>query len=383
MHRRRPCALAGCAAVLIAGCSAGGHGHSTAAAATHAKSASPTASATAGASPAGLAVPTPAAPSATGQLHVLLHEPFPVSSSDFLGAVATEAPDGSVFAAFGPQQAGAPAIPAGTAVYVVDGDQAPQVAEHPTVPIAALAADDTYLYVGGGSQIIEYARSTGAIARTWTVPLPVRLMTAGAGKLWGILGNVSGPGQVVEIDPQSDTVTTVGTDAAYVTSIAAGPLGLYYVEAGGATIVRVSPDGTRRQAPTHQAVNVQLSGPGAVQAVSVIGSLLLLIHDAGQGLDSSSQTYDASTLAGPLTNAQGTAGGNHAIGSLAGPVDLGIPDALTCAGTGCVGRYNLATGVITDAVSYPQSTRLGPLLGPYPALIVFPSHGHVYLDRIG
>lgn len=38
---------------------------------------------------------------------------------------------------------------------------------------------------------------------------------------------------------------------------------------------------------------------------------------------------------------------------------------------------------MTDAVTYPRSTELGPLLGPYPALFVFPSSGPVYLDRIG
>ena len=331
-----------------------------------------------------MSVPAPRAPSTSGQLRVRLRDAFPVQSSAFMAAIATEAPDGTVFAALSPQPNGAPVAPAGSAVYVVDGDGPVQVAEHPPVPVAALAADATYLYVGGGKQIIEYARATGSIARTVTLAQPVRLLAVAAGKLWAVLGSsVSGPGQVVEISPGSGSVTTVGTDGANVVDVAAGPLGLYYVESGGATIVRVNPNGTRLEAATNQTVNQQLSGPAAIQAISVIGSQLFVIHDAGQGLDSSSQTYDATTLAGPATNASGIAGSNHAVDTLAGPMDHSAPNGSGCSGKGCAGRYNVATGAITDAVTYPQSTRLGPLLGPYPAVIVFPTSGRVYLDRIG
>jgi hypothetical protein len=178
-------------------------------------------------------------------------------------------------------------------------------------------------------------------------------------------------------------VTIVGTDTANVADVAAGPLGLYYVESGGATIVRVNPNGTHLQAATNQTVNQQLSGPGAIQAISVLGDQLFVTHNAGQGDDSSSQTYNSTTLAGPLTNAPGTAESNQAIDTLAGPMDLSAPVASACSGQNCVGRYNVATGAVTDAVTYPQSTRLGPLLGPYPAVIVFPASGHVYLERIG
>ena len=138
-----------------------------------------------------------------------------------------------------------------------------------------------------------------------------------------------------------------------VESVATEPQGIYCVESGGATIVHISPDGTRQHAPTNQRVNLQLSGPAAIQAISVIGDHLLLVHDAGQGLDSSSQTYNASTLAGLLANAPGRADSNHAISSLAGPVDL------------------------------PDTKGIGPLLGPYPAVFVYPQSGPVYFDRIG
>ena len=386
MRRLGAGVLVGIISLLLASCSAASSGPGTVASpsgpASPAGSASPTATSSSAAQQ-GSAVPTPAAPSTSGQLHVLLHDDFPVASSVFLRAVGTEAPDGAVFAAFGAQQAGSP-VPAGTAIYVVDGDQPAQVAEHPAIPVAALAADDSNLYVGGGDQIVEYARATGTIARTWQVALPVRLMALGAGRLWAVVGSASGSGQVVEIDPDASTVTTVGTDAANVTSIAAGPLGLYYVEAGGATIVHINPDGARQEAPTHQVVNEQLSGPGAIQAISVIGGRLFLVHDAGQGLDSSSQTYGGSTLAGPLTNTPGSAGSNHAIDSLAGPVDMSQSRTPGCSSSAnCVGRYTIGSGAVTDAVTYPQSARLGPLLGPYPAVFVFPSSGEVYLDRLG
>jgi hypothetical protein len=333
----------------------------------------------------GLNVSPPPAPSATGPLQVVLQDAFPVTDSASQtppGVISTEAPDGSVFAIFGPTQAGDVVVPsAGSAVYVVDGDQSVQVAEHPAIPVAALAADDTYLYVGGGDQIVAYSRATGGIAQTWNVAQPVRLMAASAGRLWAVLGGLTG-GQVVEISPGSGGVTTVGTDTANVESVAAGPQGIYYVESGGGTIVHISPDGTRQVAPTNQAVNMELSGSAAIQAISVIGDQLLLIYDAGQGLDSSSLTYNASTLAGPLTNAPGRADSNHAISSLAGPVDLVIAE--NEADSSYVGRYNLSTGAVTDTVIYPPVTRgIGPLLGPYPAVFVFPPSGPVYLDRIG
>ncbi len=326
----------------------------------------------------------PPAPSATGPLHVVLQDALPVThiTHQVLGVISTEAPDGSVFAAFGLEQAGAVVTPPpGSAVYVVDGDQSAQVAEHPAIAVTALAADDSYLYVGGSSELVAYNRSTGALARTWSVAQPVRLMAASAGRLWAVLGAVTG-GQIVEINLGSGSVTTVGTDTANVGSMAAGPQGVYYVESGGATVVHIRPDGTRQQAPTNQTVDLQLSGPAAIQAISVIGDQLLLVHDAGQGLDSSSQTYNATTLAGPMTNAPGRANANHAISSLAGPVDL--VGGMSITDSTEVGRYNVSTGAVTDAVTYPPDTwEVGPLLGPYPAVFVFPQSGPVDLDRLG
>jgi hypothetical protein len=372
-------ALVGSAALLLAGCSTGGHGTGPTIRTTSQASVTPSASASASTGP--VTLPALPAPSTSGQLRVRLRDAYPVQSNAFLAVIAAEAPDGSVFTAFTGQQT--PVAPAGTTVYVVDDDNPVAVAEHPSIPVAALAADDTYLYVGGGNQIIEYARATGSIARTVTLAQPVRLMAVSAGKLWAVLGSVSGPGQVVEISPGSGAVTTVGTGTANVLDLAAGPLGLYYVESGGATIVRINPNGTRLQAPTNQTVNQELSGPAAIQAISVIGGQLFVTHNAGQGDDSSSQTYNATTLAGPQTNAPGTAGSNQAVGTLAGPLASSAPVAAACSGQNCVGRYNVATGAVTDAVTYPQSTHLSPLLGPYPAVVVFPASGHVYLERIG
>jgi hypothetical protein len=366
--------------VFVAGCG-GSHGPTAPPPSQSAPSATPAAAA----SQQGLAVSPPPAPSATGPLHVALHDAFPVTygaNQSPPGVISTEAPDGSVFAVFGAEQAGTALVaPSGSPVYVVDGDQPVQVAEHAESPVTALAADDTYLYIAGSnSQILEYNRATGVLAGTWNVAQPVRLMAASAGKVWAVLGGLTG-GQIVEIDPGSGRVTSVGTDTANVASMAAGPQGIYYVESGGATLVHISPDGTRQEAPTHQTVNQELSGPAAIQAISVIGDQVLLIHNAGQGLDSSSQTYDASTLSGPLTNATGTAGSNHAISSLAGPLDIDFAENTS---TSEVGRYNLSTGAVTDTVSYPPGTEgVGPLLGPYPAVFVFPASGPVFLDRIG
>lgn len=372
----------------MAGCSHGSGSERAAAGGTTAAAKAPVSVAASTPSPtavAASAVPTPSkspTPSATGQLRVLLTDTFPVASSDFLGVIAAEAPDGSVFATFGSQKTGYPVTTAGTAVYVVDGDQHAQVAEHPTIPVTALAADDTYLYAGGGTQVIEYSRATGAVVRTWNLAEPVRLMTEAAGMLWAVLGSTAGPGQVVEMNPAASTVTIVGTDTANVYDVAAGPLGLYYVTAAGATIVHISANGQRAEAPTHQTIDEQLSGAGAVQAVSVIDGQLLLTTNAGQGLDSVARTYNASTLAGPETEAPGTAGSNDAIGSLSGPVDIIQGESPDCQGVSCVGRYNLSTGAVTDDLAF-SNARLGLLLGPDPAVIVFPASGSVYLDRIG
>jgi hypothetical protein len=374
-------ALAGSAALLVAGCSAGSQG--TGAPESRASQATVTPSASVSASAGPVTLPALPAPSTSGQLRVRLRDAYPVQSNAFLAAIAAEAPDGSVFTAFTAQQSGAPVARAGTAVYVVDDNDPVAVAEHPPIPVAALAADDTYLYIGGGNEIIEYVRATGSIARTLTLAQPVRLMAVAAGKLWAVLGSVTGPGRIVEITPGSGTVTTVGTDTANVLDVAAGPLGLYYVESGGATIVRINPNGTRLEAQSNQTVNEELSGPAAIQAISVIGDQLFVTHNAGQGDDSSAQTYNSATLAGPQSNAPGTAGSNQAVGSLAGPVDRSAPVASACSGQNCVGRYDIATGALTDAVSYPQSTRLGPLLGPYPAVVVFPAAGPAYLERLG
>ncbi len=373
----------GAIVALAASCSGGSQG-SAALPSAPTQSAQP-ATPTATASQQRLGVSPPPALSATGPLHIVLHDALPVTyRSDQAppGVISTEAPDGSVFATFGPEQAGAVVVaPLGSAVYVVDGGQPAQVAEHPKIPVTALAADDTYLYIAGSNLIVAYNRATGELARTWKVAQPVRLMAASAGRLWAVVGGLTG-GRVLEIDPGSRGMTTVGTDTANVESVAAGPQGIYYVESGGATIVHISPDGTRQQAPTNQTVNLQMSGPAAIQAISVIRDQVLLVHDAGQGLDSSSQTYNASTLAGPLTNAPGTADSNHAISSLAGPVDLISGENVT--GRSEVGRYNLSTGAVTDAVTYPPDTKgVGPLLGPYPAVFVYPPNGPVYLDRIG
>jgi hypothetical protein len=376
-------ALVSAAGLLIVGCSAGGQGSGSTTSTTTPASAKPSASASPSSSPTAVNVSAPSAPSSSGKLRVRLRAAFPVQSSAFMTAIAAEAPDGSVFAAFSTQQNGTPSAPAGSAVYVVDGNGPVQVAEHPSIPVSALAADSTYLYVGGGNQIIEYARSSGSIARTVSLPLPVRVMAVSAGKLWAVLGSLTGSGQIVEITPGSGAMTTVGTDSANVVDVAAGPLGLYYVESGGATIVRVNPNGTHLEASTNQTVSQQLSGPAAIQAISVLGSQLLVIHDAGQGLDSSSQTYDATTLAGPQNNASGIAGSNHAVDTLAGPMDASAADGSACSGKACVGRYNVATGAVTDAVTFPQNVHLSTLLGPYPAVIVFPASGHVYLDRVG
>jgi hypothetical protein len=82
--------------------------------------------------------------------------------------VAAEAPDGAVFYADG------------KVVMVVDGDGAPQAAEHPGAQVLGLGADSFTLYVVTPRALLVYSRSTGNQTGRWALPgSPATPTTAG------------------------------------------------------------------------------------------------------------------------------------------------------------------------------------------------------------
>jgi hypothetical protein len=122
--------------------------------------------------------------------HVIdLHHRFARSGTE-LDIPLAEAPNGAVFYA------------TGSVVNIVEGDDAPVVAEHAASKVRALAANATYLYVQTSTAITEYARSTGTATASW----PVRLahgesaaLFATGGVVWAVTYPSTGAG------PRSET----------------------------------------------------------------------------------------------------------------------------------------------------------------------------------
>ena len=265
---------------------------------------SPGASAPAGATSA-TAVPAAAGsnalptPGPTGALQIFADVPIKGAfASAETGLTVAQAPDGAIFVA------GKVASP--QVIWVVDGARAAGIAEHVQGPVTALAADAANLYVGVGQTVAAYSRTTGNVVRTWHTGLPgtlTQLVVAGA-RVWG-LSTPSGdnspgaPNGLIELDPSSSTPVRTVSDFADVFSMAAGPSGIYYVTKQSSELVEQTNAGATITAPTDQQVNLQLSGPSAIQAVAVVGGQVIAQHDAGQGLDAQLNTYDATTLVGP------------------------------------------------------------------------------------
>lgn len=103
-------------------------------------------------------VTTTTLPAPTSNLAIEAKIPLGLSWARSMPApAAVEAPNGSVFVA------------AGSVVYVVEGNDAPVVAEHAGGPVLALAADATDLYVETGLVVTDYSRSTGNEVAHWTL----------------------------------------------------------------------------------------------------------------------------------------------------------------------------------------------------------------------
>jgi hypothetical protein len=384
-----PPAASAVASSAAVGSSSGAAASSPAAQVTSSAPTSPAASAPPAASPIGSpATSTVVSPSASASAST--SQPMPAASGPLtlfanvkiagaFGAaqnepVAAEGPDGAVFVA------GAPTTP--QIIWVVDGVRPATIAEHVAGPVTALAADAGNLYVGVGHTVSAYSRTTGNLVRSWTpaaMPGGVSQLVLAGNRLWGLFTatddnapSVTGvAGGLVEIDPSSTTIvrTVAGITGAF--SIAGGPSGVYYVTKQSSELVERTNDGRTVNAPTKQQVDLELSGPSAIQAIAVSGETVLVQHDAGQGLDAELDSYDATTLAGP-SNQTGFSANEQLIATPSGLFVVGNPDTEVCANgqTQCLDRFALSTGPVGSAIALPADALATTGIGPYPAVVV-------------
>ena len=263
-------------------------------------------------------------------------------------------------------------------IWVVDGVGPAGIAEHVKGPVTALAADAADLYVGVGQTVTAYSRTTGNVAHTWNTALPGTLTQLAVvdTKVWGLSTAADenapdAPEGLVELDPSSSSPVRSVTGFTGAFSIAAGPSSVYYVTKQSSELVQQTNAGATITAPTNQQVNLQLSGPSAIQAVAVVGTQLIVQHDAGQGLDAQLNTYDATTLVGPVAQANfsadeplaETASGLFVVGN-------SETGACTANQTACVRRFSLPAGNVGDPLALPDDTIASAVTGPYPTVVL-------------
>jgi hypothetical protein len=296
--------------------------------------------------------------------------------------VIGEAADGAVYAAV-PTTAGTDAIE------VLNGAHPARVVTHVSPGTVGIAATKSDFFVAGRSAISSFSPKTGRLRRTWDVRVASlfgaagNMMVAGDGRLW-VVGNAGQGRHVIEINPGSASIRQIGSGV-NVFSLAVGSRGVYFVRSGGQSVIRVGVGGHHKSAPSHEKVNLKLSGAAALQAQAVVGGHLLVSHAAGQGLDATLVRYDARTLA--HLGWAGTDLAHSAVVSTAnGPLVLlatsdtgGCPNPAVHA---CVAQIVPATAKTVQTVKLPSGAVLSPLVGPKPAIVVARG-GHAHLVRLG
>jgi hypothetical protein len=320
-------------------------------------------------------------PSATGALHIFADVAVKGAFAE-TGLIAAQGPDGAVFVA---GQIASPQI-----IWVVDGVRPAAIAEHTTGPVTALAADAANVYVGVGTSVSAYSRTTGSLVRSWTpggMPGTVAQLVVAGDRVWALYGEgdspAPAPNGLAEIDPTSPHLVRTVSGITDVFSIAAGVSGAYYVTKQSSLLVEQTNDGHSVSAPTRQHVDLVLSGPSAIQAVGVIGGHVVLQHNAGQGLDAVLNTYDATTLAGPSADI-GFSAAEQLASTLGGVFVIGNSDTNVCTTTEqtCVRRFALPGGTVGAPLALPTQAETSVLTGPYPTVIVAIG-SDVHVLRIG
>lgn len=324
------------------------------------------------------AAPGPSAVAASG-LHVASDQLVPHAKGT-ANIVAGEAPDGAVFLAV--------RLSASTdAIEVATGSHAPKVVTDVPGGTVAIAASHSLFFVAGRTALSGFRRSSGAVTRTWSVRVPKSFglaggpMVYGDGRLWAVRLTSKGR-EVVEINPSSATITTVGSGH-NVENLAVGPRGVYFVQSGGHTLVRVAANGTHVTAPTHETVNEHLSGPAAVQPIAVSGKTLLVAHDFGQGEDAELIRYNAASLA-KLSEVSTNLFHTDIVPTVDGNLLLfngTVGGCSTPAHPVCVAEISTTTAKTSHGRQLPAGQALSALVGPHPAVVVRHA-GHVRLVRL-
>lgn len=316
------------------------------------------------------------APSSNGTLHISTRQPIPGSNQNAQLVVA-EADNGDVAIAVSPTSTN-------------DNIEVAKVGHKPklflTVPhgTVGLAFNKRLLFIAGPHAISSVDRKTRKVIRTWQVKVKGsfgsgKTMVYGDGRLW-VLGSDGHGAKVLEINPASAKVKAVGSGHNVVT-IAAGPLGVYFVRGGGHTLVRVAATGKTITAPTHQTVSETLSGPAAVHPVVVDGSDLLVAHDYGQGLDASLIRYNATTLAHLTDVGTNVTVADNVVPTVDGDRVLLDGEVGKCSSLKpCVALVNTTTAKTSHAVRL-GGVALSRLVGPDPAVVVARGH-HADLVRL-
>lgn len=286
---------------------------------------------------------------------------IPLGSPAGSQLAAGEAPDGTVFVADS----------AGSDVLVVDGDAAPQVAEHISGTVDSIAADSSDLYVATVTDAYEFDRSTGSLVEDWKLPAfstantsdqELVSMALGGGFVW--LSITEGNNvDVYRVTPGSSAGPTQFEQT--LSAVVGSDGTLYYVRSDG-HIVRQPPSGAPTVGPVLSTVthnNPSLSPPPVLDGLA--GGYLWAEADAGQGLDSAYYAFtDDSLQEGPVVG--GTVSARMAQ-TLTGPLWLFGLETTECptAGNTCVQRLS-DSGTLSDP--YPVRSPV-LLLGPYPALV--------------
>jgi hypothetical protein len=280
---------------------------------------------------------------------------------------AAESPDGAVFAA--PQD---PTSPAPDIAWVVDGNGPAAIAEHVPTGIAALAADDANFYAATYSNVYAYNRTSGNQDGQWNMPTvkaanssdaDLVALTAAAGDLYVSVtqGNTV---SVYRLNPNSSArphlvVRGLGD--------AIGADGTIYYEGTDHHLAALRANGSTTVGPALADAPNGLGG--GVQYVDVVAAGAVWVSEpAGQGLDATYTTYDATTLAKTGTYSGSVT--STVVDTAAGPLVLepaGSSSACPSSSTpvSCVQRIT-GQGTTSDPVSVGAAVTL---IGPGPAVI--------------
>jgi hypothetical protein len=348
------------AAVALASCSSGPSKPSAAPPAHHPKTGSTTTT-TAATTPPSTAAPEPT----SGPLQAGAPTELPFSA----GAVtAAESPDGAVFAA--PQD---PTSPTTTVAWVVDGAGPAEIAEHVPSGVAALAADGTNFYVATYSNVLSYNRTSGNQDAQWNLP-PVHVANSSDDDL---VAMTAAAGAVFVSITQGDTVRVYSINPAssagprlLVTGLGdvVGSDGSIYYESTDHRLSVRRPNGATVTGPALADAPTQLGG-GVQYVDAVAGGTVWVDEPAGQGLDATYTTYDASTLA-EVASFSGSVT-TTVVDTSAGALALEPAGGATCpppaanTPSSCVYRID-PQGAVANALG------VGPavlLIGPAPAVI--------------